>query len=134
MSTDNGNTRHARAFDLPGWPCPPRVRDIPGTERSWGWVPMSAGTFAVAQDELGYLWADGNYVPQFRLPCDTYVQSGAVLCWIPHGLGAWIHSNSFCMLASVSRLDMIPERWVPITEALAELPEHITIRSGVAGT
>jgi len=95
---------------------------------------MSAGTFAVAQDELGYLWADGNYVPQFRLPCDTYVQSGAVLCWIPHGLGAWIHSNSFCMLASVSRLDMTPERWVPITEALAELPEHITIRSGVAGT
>lgn len=28
---------HARAFDLPGWPCPPRVRDIIHCEGSWGW-------------------------------------------------------------------------------------------------
>lgn len=48
---------HARAVDLPGWPCPPRVRDIPATPDSWGWVDVGSMAGAVAQDELGYLWA-----------------------------------------------------------------------------
>jgi hypothetical protein len=29
---------HARAFDLPGWPCPPRARQIPEHKGNWGWV------------------------------------------------------------------------------------------------
>ena len=33
--------RHAKISDLPGWPCPPRVRDIPNTPDSWGWVMVS---------------------------------------------------------------------------------------------
>ncbi len=46
----------ARTSDLPGWPCPPRVRDIPSTPESWGWVPVQALSGAVAQDEVGCLW------------------------------------------------------------------------------
>ncbi|MFD1931300.1 hypothetical protein ACFSKW_07425 [Nonomuraea mangrovi] len=45
----------ARAFDLPGWPCPPRVADIPECKDSYGWI--AAGSVAV--DDEGRLWVDG---------------------------------------------------------------------------
>jgi hypothetical protein len=115
---------HARAFDLPGWPCPPRVRDIPHHQDSWGWARTSpyGDTGVVAQDELGYLWADGQAVPQFRLPDNNYVNPGAVLFWTETGLGAYVHPQSLQHLRSVSRLDMDPDRWVPIAVVSAEIP------------
>ena len=33
----------ARTSDLPGWSCPPRVRDIPSTPESWGWITVVPG-------------------------------------------------------------------------------------------
>lgn len=115
---------HARAFDLPGWPCPPRVRDIPNHHESWGWVAVHARKF-IAQDELGYLWADGAVIPEFRLPVDNHDSPGAVVCWTEHGLGVWIHAKSLKDLPIVSRLDMEPDRWVPIAVALHEPPAFV---------
>ena len=60
---------HARAFDLPGWPCPPRVRDIPHHQESWGWIYVSPSSLgSLVQDEMGYLWVDGAASPVFQLP------------------------------------------------------------------
>lgn len=118
---------HARAFDLPGWPCPPRVRDIPSHEDSWGHVPVSVHSeiVAVAVDELGYLWANGDAVPTFKLPPEVDANPGAIVCWTSSGLGLWVHPKSMRYLPSISRLDMQPDQWVPVAVALAELPTHV---------
>lgn len=121
---------HARAFDLPGWPCPPRVRDIASHENSWGHVFMSGDTpglgKTVVQDERGYLWANGDTIPQFRLPDDGMQSPGAVPFWTKEGLGAYIHPKSLRFLGNISRLDMQPDQWIPIAVAAAVLPEFIT--------
>ena len=49
-------TPHAKVSDLPGWPCPPRVRDIPDSPHSWGRIDVyqwqTTGEPPVAYDEL----------------------------------------------------------------------------------
>ena len=116
---------HARAVDLPGWPCPPRVRDIPATPDSWGWVHVLPETGAVAQDELGFLWADGNVAPKYRLPTDTDAMPGALVCWTERGLGLWVPSRFMQYLRDISRLDE-PDRWVPVATVLPNLPDFVT--------
>jgi len=116
---------HARASDLPGWPCPPRARDIPTTPNSWGWVPVLTETGAVAQDELGFLWVDGNAVPKYRRPNDSDASPGALVCWTGQGLGVWVHTKSFEYLRNISRLDE-PDRWVPVATVLPDLPAFVT--------
>lgn len=125
----NQHQPHARAFDLPGWPCPPRVRDIPHHERSWGWIPvskvMSDDTPAVAQDDLGYLWVNGASIPQFRLPADDWDDPGALVFWTETGIGLWVHPKSLKQLESISRLDMDSDAWLPVNEAMREWPAFI---------
>lgn len=119
---------HARTFDIPGWPCPPRVSDIPNHPGSWGYLPThgpSAGGTALAQDDLGYLWVLGAAVPKFRVPRTDPGGYGAVGFWTPAGLGLWIHRRTLPHLGSVSRLDMRPDEWVPVREVAADLPEFI---------
>lgn len=118
------STPHARAFDLPGWPCPPRVRDIPNHENSWGWVPCQDAICAVFQDELGYLWADGNMIPQFQTLNDKNYVPGAILAWTEQGLGVYVHPKSLRHIGSISKLDMEPDRWIPIATVLAEPPKE----------
>lgn len=122
---------HARAFDLPGWPCPPRVRDIVSRENSWGRVPVSVHSrpMALAIDELGYLWANGDVVPTFQLPPEADTNPGAVVCWTADGLGVWVHPKSLRYLPSISRLDMKPDEWMPVAVALADLPSHVKSNS-----
>lgn len=121
---------HARAFDLPGWPCPPRLRDIPHHEESWGLIPVIPYDWGVvAQDEIGYLWADGAAVPVFKIPSEADENPGAVVCWTKHGLGIWVHPKSLQYLRAISRLDMEQARWVPIAVALPELPPFVKIGS-----
>ena len=117
-------TPHARAFGLPGWPCPPRVRDIPNHQDSWGFIRVSTepGNLTVAVDDLGYLWANGDTVPKFRVPVDSHSIPGALVCWTPDGLGLWVHPKSMEYLPSISRLDMQADQWVPIAVALADPP------------
>lgn len=129
---------HARAFDLPGWPCPPRVRDIPNHVGSWGYVPchmlqqsdysVRAHSPRIAQDELGFLWADGDVIPQFRTvdpaPGADINATGAILAWTERGLGVYVHSKSLQYIGSISKLDMEPDRWIPIAVALAEIPKE----------
>ncbi|ANZ13402.1 hypothetical protein ACH4YO_37970 [Streptomyces noursei] len=118
---------HARAFDLPGWPCPPRVRDIPHHENSWGWIAVGshlAKNSPVAQDELGYLWVNGDFVPKFQVPEENH-NPGAVVFFDDGMIGLWIHPKSLRYLPSISRLDMGHDEWVPVNVVAAELPEHI---------
>jgi len=115
---------HARAFDLPGWPTPPRVRDIAKTPASWGWVPISttkAG--AVFQDELGYLWIDGNAAPRYQRFDESHHVPGAYAYWTEDGIGVYVHPRSYGYLGNISRLDMEPDRWLPVAHAACELPE-----------
>ena len=116
---------HARAVDLPGWPCPPRVRDIPTTAGSWGHVTIDPIHGAVAQDELGYLWADGAHVPRYRHPQDSDGSPGGVVCWTERGLGLWVHPKSMQYLRDISRLDD-PDRWIPVATVLPDLPDSVT--------
>ena len=112
---------HARALDLPGWPCPPRVRDIPDHEESWGWVFVTS----LAQDELGYLWIDGSATPRFCRLDESRQNPGAIACWTEQGLGIWVHPKSMSYLGPVSRLDMDDDRWMPVAVALSELPHFV---------
>lgn len=120
---------HARAFDIPGWPCPPRVRDIPANQDSWGWIHVLPFTneVAVAQDELGYLWVNGNVVPHFKVPDggDEPVNAGAIAFWTDAGIGLWIDPSSLRFLESISRLDMAPDQWLPVRLVAADLPAFI---------
>ena len=122
------STPHARASDLPGWPCPPRVRDIASHQDSWGYVAVTdigKDSYTIAQDELGYLWANGNTVPRFNLPNEDWANPGAIVCWTPDGLGVWVHPKSLRCIASISRLDMEQDKWVPIAVALSGLPPFV---------
>lgn len=123
---DRGERPHARAFDLPGWPCPPRVRDIVNHVSSWGWVPVSIHSkpMAVAIDELGYLWANGDVAPKFQLPREADANPGAMVLWTPEGLGLWVHPNSLRYLPSISRLDMRPDEWLPVATVVDKLPPY----------
>ena len=119
------NPPHARAFDLPNWPCPPRVRDIPSHEGSWGHVRVTSLGDPLAGlviDELGFLWANGDVPPVFDLPNGEHSSPGAVTCWTPEGLGVWVHPKSMKFLPQISRLDMQSDQWIPIAVALAEMP------------
>lgn len=125
---ETSNRRHAKISDLPGWPCPPRVRDIPTTPDSWGWVDVHdvESLMAVVVDELGYLWVNGNIVPKYRLPDDQHASPGAVVFWSDGGIGLYLHPKSYSSLPSISRLDHEPDKWLPVTEVVPRLPQWIT--------
>lgn len=120
-------TPHAKISDLPCWPCPPRVRDIPDTPHSWGKIAVYEWQTAVkppvAYDELGYLWVCGDTVLRFQNPHDP--NSIAVVFWTDSGIGLWVHPQSLAHLASASRLDMAPGEWLPVTVVSAELPSFV---------
>lgn len=116
---------HARAFDLPGWPCPPRVRDIPNHENSWGWAPIGFIRPVIVQDDLGYLWADGSAIPRFQALNDDNQSPGAIVFWAEGGLGVYVHRKSQPYIGNLSTLDMEPDRWIPIVVAAAELPSFV---------
>jgi hypothetical protein len=123
---------HARAFDLPGWPCPPRLGDIRHHEQSWGWVPVDGseldvqmGRAVLAQDELGYLWVKGSAVPVFRTPNEASAHPGALVFWTGAGIGLWVHSRSLSDIPCISRLDMDTEDWLPVNAVSAEWPPFI---------
>lgn len=119
--------RHARISDLPGWPCPPRVRDIPTTLDSWGYIGVSTvlRPMPVAVDELGYLWVNGDVTPRYQLPDDTNQNPGAVVFHTPDGIGLWIHPKSYRHLPTMSRLDHQPDEWLPVAEISKSLPEWL---------
>ncbi len=118
---------HAKISDLPGWPCPPRVRDIPTTPDSWGWILVSeyVNPVSVAIDELGYLWVSADVAPKYRLPGNTDANPGAVVFWTPNGVGLYVHPDSYRFMPSTSRLDHQPDQWLPVAEIAKTLPEWI---------
>lgn len=128
MSQDND--RQARTSDLPGWPCPPRARDIAKTPGSWGAVSVGesyseASKYApgVVQDELGRLWLNGDAVPKFRLiEQSTDANPGAVAFWTETGIGIYIHPKSYRYLGSINSYDMAPDQWVPIASVANAQP------------
>lgn len=119
-------TPHAHATDLPGWPCPPRARDIAKTPGSWGWLPVHesfiASRVGIAQDELGRLWINGDFVPKFKQPTPTDASPGAIAFWAETGIGVYIHPQSYRYLASINSYDMAPDQWMPIVSVASEPP------------
>lgn len=120
--------RHAKISDLPGWPCPPRVRDIPTTPDSWGWVSVGEdnGLEPVMVDELGYLWVNASVVPRYVLPNDSRASPGAIVFWSDGGVGLYIHPKSYKSVPNGSRLDFTPDEWLPVAEVAAKLPGWVT--------
>ena len=90
--------------------------------------PVGSMAGAVAQDELGFLWADGNAAPKYRLPNDADASSGALVCWTERGLGLWVHPKSLAYLRDISRLDDV-DRWIPVATVLPNLPGFVTTPS-----
>jgi hypothetical protein len=123
------NQAHAKASDIPGWPCPPRVRDIPAQEESWGFVRLDLsvypGSGSVAQDDLGYLWINGDRAPAYRLPTESSENPGCIAYWTLQGIGLWIHPKSLRFLPSISRLDMKPDEWLPVAAVAGDPPPFV---------
>lgn len=114
---------HARVYDLPGWPTPPRVRDIANHAGSWGRVLVSnIGLGAVCQDEFGRLWVDGSATPRFQWLDAENVNPGAYVYWTERGIGLYVDPKSYQYLDNVSGLDMEPDQWVPVAIVAQELP------------
>jgi hypothetical protein len=121
---------HATVYDIPGWPSPPRLRDIPGRENSWSFVnvyadPRDVEGSRLAYDETGHLWINGSRPGTPEIPHDNGVNPGAIAYWTPAGIGLWIHPKSLRSLSSLSRLDMNPDDWMPVTEVARELPPFV---------
>lgn len=110
------DTPHAKATDIPGWHAPPRVRDIPSMPGSWGWMPIYAHPgAALVQDDLGHLWIDGNRTcgAQARL-AGVPVRHGIIAFFTDGGVGVYVYPESHSGIGHISRLDMDPDRWVPV--------------------
>jgi len=125
------NTPHAHTSDLPGWPCPPRVRDIPKKRESWGQINVNdVANSGLYQDDLGFLWVDGDAIPRYQNPDAISGSSpGAIVFWTPAGIGVWVHPKSMAYLGSKSTLEMRQEqdRFLPVNEAVAELPAFVQL-------
>lgn len=79
----------------------------------------------LAQDDLGYLWVNGDTVPRFTVPDDSWEDPGAVVFWTETGVGLWVHPKSLRHLHSISRLDMKPDQWLPVNEVAREMPPFV---------
>ena len=108
----------ARAMDLPGYSCPPFVRDIPTHAGTWGWIHA----FSIVQDDHGYLWADGQVKPKSSLSGDNGGHR-ALVAWSEAGLSVWVDPDGY---GSLQRLEgeVDTGRWVPVAALMAEAPGY----------
>lgn len=133
----NENKPHARTFDLPGWPCPPRVRDIPNLSNSWGRIPVArfaqgepgSGSFLhgipMGQDEHANLWVNGNVIPEFATPDESLANPGALVFWTETGIGLWVHPKSLNRVPSISHHETNLDEWLPVNEVVWQWPSFI---------
>jgi len=121
-SIDPYGPNHPPVYQITRDPAPKHVN-------SWGWIDVGAVRNALpealAQDELGYLWVNGDVVPCFRIPTETDARPAALVFWTKTGVGLWVHPKSLASLQSISRLDMTPDQWLPVTETPAEPPPFV---------
>ncbi|WP_107661281.1 hypothetical protein [Nocardia suismassiliense] len=139
MNTDSDRTRHATVFDLPGWPCPPRVSDLNQHPGSWGVIGFRATIYAdsplqLTYDEIGHLWVKGSAVPKFIDPTTLNDPSRSdlnpqvlVFATPSAGIGLWIPPRFLNRLSDSSRLDLQsqPGEWLPVNEAVHDIPDFI---------
>ena len=110
--------KQARAMDLPGYPCPPSVRDIPNHAGSWGWVTSSN----VAQDDRGYLWVKAGATPKIALHDDNGGRR-ALVAWSETGLSLWVDPRGYVSLDRVrGDTEEMELDWVPVAVVLKEQP------------
>lgn len=110
----------ARAItDLPGWPCPPRVADLPDHPRAYGWV----SDHQVAVDDEGRLWV--NRLATLRpLPVPTC----EVLVTWASGEHPNVHvpkSAFHGIRMSLEGLVGAAEAWTPIGGVYSDVPSWI---------
>jgi hypothetical protein len=110
--------KQARAMDLPDYPCPPFVRDIPNHAGSWGWV----NGFSIVQDDDGYLWADGNAtpLPVKKVPWATQV----LLAWSDVGLTLYAPPESYQYLKRITG-ELDRAKWIPVARVMKEPPTFL---------
>ncbi|WP_435112196.1 hypothetical protein [Nocardiopsis synnemataformans] len=102
---------HARAFELPGWPCPPlsyQIADYPG---SYGWV----GPSHVYIDEAGYLWVSSNS----DLTPAPQTAFSVCLAWTEDGIGLWAPKKAY---SSFITRKCLGEGFTPIARIIPEPP------------
>lgn len=115
--------KQARAMDLPDYPCPPSLGQIPGHAGSWGWFyPSASGksTAAVVQDTNGYLWArsSAHLSPQPEVGHNIV----ALAVWTEDGLGLYVAREAY---KHIYRLDDLDElEWTPVAVVLKEPPGY----------
>lgn len=107
---------HAKAVDLPNYPCPPNIASIATHTASWGWANP---TDLIAQDTAGYLWvrADRTLTPTAETP-SLYV----LATWTDTGIGLYVPPRSYAHIIHVPTPSE-PE-WVPVATILTEAPAY----------
>lgn len=104
---------HARAFDLPGWPCPPQAAQIPDHPGSYGWTFASS----IFIDPEGHLWVRST--SQMR-PCwrDDF---GVCLAWTEDGgIGLWAPRQAYGAFQPTGLVD--ESTLTPIARVISEPP------------
>lgn len=115
--------KQARAMDLPDYPCPPSLGQIPHHAGSWGWFGTSATSplnAAVAQNANGYLWARST--THLQPHPQVGVKSTALAVWTEDGLGLYVPREAYRYVYRVDNIDEL--EWTPVAAVLKEPPGY----------
>lgn len=106
---------HARAMDLPDYPCPPNLGAIAAHAGSWGWANPAD---SIAQDADGYLWVKTGT----RLSPTPSTSLDVLGTWTEDGIGVYVPKRSYGFIRSIPTL--CAPQWVPVAVVLKEPPAY----------
>ncbi|MFJ5967898.1 hypothetical protein [Streptomyces sp. NPDC093060] len=116
--------KQARAMDLPDYPCPPSLGQVPAHAGSWGWfwpVTTSNADIVIAQDPNGYLWVRSS--TRLDPHPDISTKVSALAAWTEDGLGLYVPKEAY---KYVRRFDGSFDEleWTPVAVVLKEPPGY----------
>jgi hypothetical protein len=115
--------KQARAMDLPGYPCPPSLREIANHAGSWGWFNTVGmpGRPVIARDADGYLWARSD--EELSPERETRGAVPALAVWTEEGVALFVPREAYKYLRNIaSPADEL--EWTPIAAVLTEPPGY----------
>jgi hypothetical protein len=115
--------KQARAMDLPDYPCPPSLGQIPNHAGSWGWFNTVGipGRPVIGRDGDGYLWArsDARLSPER----ETRGAVPALAVWTEDGAALFVPREGYKHLRSIEGpVDEL--EWTPVASVLKEPPAY----------